>query len=110
MKTTSKMKRASKIKTTTKMKMTSIFVPPKKKKKKNLFALVPPIILPEFFSHFYIHTATEVNPDILSGYRTGSKIPHDLYNICGIARVYTYRKDSIFMLRRLVKSFTCVRE
>ena len=38
-------------------------------------------------SHLDSHTATDVKPDMLSGVQTGNGIPHDQYNICGIAHV-----------------------
>ena len=47
------------------------------------------------------HTTTDVKPDVLSGVQTGNGIPHDRYNIRGIAHVRTNRKDDIFMQRRL---------
>ena len=47
------------------------------------------------------HTATDVKQDMLSGVQTGNGIPHDRYNIRGIAHVRTNRKDDIFMQRRL---------
>ena len=56
------------------------------------------------------HTATDVKPDMLSGVQTGNGIPHDKYNIYGIAQVRTNRKDNIFMQRRLVQSFTYILE
>ena len=51
-------------------------------------------------------TTTDVKPEISSGDHTGNRIPHDEYNIRGIALAHTYRKDDIFMQRRLVQSFT----
>ena len=47
------------------------------------------------------HTATDVKPDMLSGVQTGNGIPHDEYNINGIAHAHTNRKDDIFMQRQL---------
>ena len=38
---------------------------------------------------------------MLSGVQTGNEIPHDRYNIRGIAHGRTNRKDDIFMQRRL---------
>ena len=52
-------------------------------------------------SHLDSHTTTDVKPDMLSGVQTGNGIPHDRYNIRGIAHVRTNRKDDIFMQRRL---------
>ena len=43
---------------------------------------------------------TDVKPDMLSGVQTGNGIPHDRYNIRGIAHGCTNRKDDIFMQRR----------
>ena len=56
------------------------------------------------------HTATDVKPDMLSGVQTGNGIPHDKYNIRGIAHVRTNRKDDIFMQRRLGQIFICILE
>ena len=56
------------------------------------------------------HTTTDVKPDMLSGVQTGYGIPHDRYNIRGIAHVSTHRKDDIFMQRHLVQSFTYILE
>ena len=52
-------------------------------------------------SHLDSHTTTDVKPDMLSGVQTGSGIPHDRYNIRGIAHARTNKKDDIFMQRRL---------
>ena len=38
---------------------------------------------------------------MITGAQTGYGIPHDKYNICGIAHVRTNKKDDIFMKRRL---------
>ena len=60
--------------------------------------------LPEIFlmtSHLDSNTTTDVKPDMLSGVQTGNEIPHDRYNIRGIAHVRTNRKDNIFRQRRL---------
>ena len=56
-------------------------------------------------SHLDSHTTTDVKPDMLSGVQTGNGIPHDRYNIRGIAHVRTNRKDDIFMQRRLGQIF-----
>ena len=48
------------------------------------------------------HTTTDVKPEIIPGVQTGNGIPHDKYNIRGIAHVRTNRKDDIFMQRRLL--------
>ena len=58
--------------------------------------------LPEIFlmtSHLDSHTTTDVKPDMLSGVQTGNGIPHDRYNIRGIAHGRTNRKDDILMQR-----------
>ena len=49
-------------------------------------------------------------PDMLSGFKTGNGIPHDRYNIRGIAHVRTKRKDDIFMQRRLGQICICILE
>ena len=59
-------------------------------------------------SHLDSHTTTDVKPDTLSGVQIGNGIPHDRYNIRGIAHVRTNRKDNIFMQRRLGQIFTCI--
>ena len=61
-------------------------------------------------SHLDSHTTTDVKPDMLSGVQTGNGIPHDRYNICGIAHGRTNRKDNIFMQRQLAQSFTHILE
>ena len=38
---------------------------------------------------------------MITGVETGNGIPHDKYNIRGIAHARTNRKDDIFMQRRL---------
>ena len=76
--------------------------------------LPPPPLkkIPEIFlmTHLDSHTTTDVTPDMLSGVQTGNGIPHDRYNIRGIAHVHTNRKDDIFMQRRLGPIFTCTLE
>ena len=60
--------------------------------------------LPEFFlmtSHLDSHTTTDVKPDMLSGVQIRNGIPHDKYDVLGIAHARTNRKDNIFMQRRL---------
>ena len=71
----------------------------------NYFAPPPPLKkLPKILlmtSHLEGHTTTDVKLDMLSGVQTGNGIPHDRYNIRGIAHARTNRKDDIFMQRRL---------
>ena len=52
-------------------------------------------------SHRDSHTITDVKPEIIPGVQTGNGIPHDKYNIRGIAHARTNRKDNIFRQRRL---------
>ena len=52
-------------------------------------------------SHRDSHTITDVKPEMIPGVQTGNGIPHDKYNIRGIAHVRTNRKDDIFRQRRL---------
>ena len=52
-------------------------------------------------SHRDSHTITDVKPEIILGVQTGNGIPHDKYNIRGIANERTNRKEDIFMQRRL---------
>ena len=107
MKTTSKMKMTLKMMTTSKMKTTL------KMKAASKIGLTPKIVLPPppplkklpetllMTSHLEGHTTTDVKPHMLSGVQTGNGIPHDRYNIRGIAHQRTNRKDVIFMQRRL---------
>ena len=50
------------------------------------------------------HTTTDVKPERIPGVFTGNGIPHDIYNIRGIAHARTNRKDDICMQRRLVQN------
>ena len=52
-------------------------------------------------SHRDSHTITDVKPEIILGVQTGNGIPHDKYNIRGIAHARTNIKDDIFRQRRL---------
>ena len=52
-------------------------------------------------SHRDSHTITDVNREMIPGVQTGNGIPHDKYNIRGIAHVRTNRKDDIFWQRQL---------
>ena len=52
-------------------------------------------------SHLDSQTTTDVKPEMIPGVQTGNRIPHDKYNIRGIAHARTNRKDNIFMQRRL---------
>ena len=53
---------------------------------------------------------TDIKPEMLSGVQTGNGIPHDRYNIHGIAHVRTNRKDDIFMQRQLGQIIICILE
>ena len=55
-------------------------------------------------SHLDSHTTNDVKPEMLSGVQTGNRIPHDEYNVRGIAHARAYIKDDIFMQRRLVQA------
>ena len=48
-------------------------------------------------SHLDSHTTNDVKPEMLSGVQTGNRIPHDEYNVRGIAHARAYIKDDIFM-------------
>ena len=62
-------------------------------------------------SHLDSHRTTDVKPDILSGVPTGNGIPHDRFNICGIAHVGTNRKDDIFHAKMTrANLFICILE
>ena len=52
-------------------------------------------------SHLDSHTTTDVKPEMIQGVYTGNGIPHDKYNIRGIAHARITSKDDIFMQRRL---------
>ena len=52
-------------------------------------------------SHRDSHTITDVKPEIIPSVQTGNGIPHDKYNMRGIAHERTNRKDDIFMQRGL---------
>ena len=47
---------------------------------------------------------------MLSSVQTGNRIPHDEYNVRGIAHARAYIKDDIFMQRRLVQSLECIKK
>ena len=63
-------------------------------------------------SHRDSHTTTDVKPEMILGVYTGNGIPHDKYDVRGIAHAHarTNRKDNIFMQRRLVHNFTFILE
>ena len=86
MKTTSKMSTTLKMKTTLKIGLpTQIILPPLPLKSYLKFFLMT--------SHLDCHTTTDVKLDMLSGVQTGNGIPHDRYNVRGIAHARTNRKD-----------------
>ena len=75
--------------------------------------LPPPhnTILPEFFlttSHLDSLTINEVKQEMLSGVQSGNGIPHDDYNVRGIAHAHSYKKNDIFMQRRLGQISACI--
>ena len=47
---------------------------------------------------------------MLSSVQTGNRIPHDEYNVRGIAHARAYIKDDIFKQRRLVQNFIYIME
>ena len=47
------------------------------------------------------HTKTDIKPEMIPGVETGNGIPHDKYDVPGIAHARTDRKDNIFMQRQL---------
>ena len=59
-------------------------------------------------SHLNSHRTTDIKPEMLSGVQNGKGTPHDKYNIRGIARARTNRKDDIFMQRQLVQNLTFI--
>ena len=60
-------------------------------------------------SHRDSRTITDVKTELIPGVQTGNGIPHNKYNIRGIAHVRTNRKDDIFM-QRLGQIFKCILE
>ena len=50
-------------------------------------------------SHLDSQTTTDVNPEMIPGVQTGNGIPHDKYNIRGIAHARTNRKDNITLMK-----------
>ena len=44
-------------------------------------------------NYFDSHTTTDVKQDMLPGGKTGNGIPHDKFNICGIAHAYKKRRQ-----------------
>ena len=48
-------------------------------------------------SHLDSHTTNDVKPEMLSGVQTENRIPHDEYDLRGIAHVRAFRKDDIFI-------------
>ena len=46
-------------------------------------------------SHHDSHTTTDVKPEIILGVQTGNGIPHDKYNIRGIAHTRTNKKTTV---------------
>ena len=61
-------------------------------------------------SHRDSHTTTDVKPEMIPGVLTGNGIPHNKYDVRGIAHAHTNRKDDIFMQRRLGQIFICILE
>ena len=45
-------------------------------------------------SHLGSHITSDVKPEMLSAVQTGNRIPHDEYNVRGIAHVQAYIKDN----------------
>ena len=56
-------------------------------------------------SHLDNHETTDIKPEMLSGVQTRNGLQCDAYNIRGIGHVQAYRKDDIFMQKRLLQSF-----
>ena len=57
--------------------------------------------------HLDCYATTDCKPEVLSGVETGNRIPHDEWNLRGIAHMYTYtEKTTFFMQRRLMQIFT----
>ena len=52
-------------------------------------------------SHRDSHTITDVKPEMIPGVQTRNGIPHDKYDIRGIAHARTNIKDDIFRQRQL---------
>ena len=61
-------------------------------------------------SHLDSHTTTKIKQDILSDAKNKNGIPHDTYNVRGIAHACTNRKYNILMKRRLGQIFIFILE
>ena len=47
--------------------------------------------------HLDSHKTNDAKMKMLLGVQTGNRIPHDEYNVCGIAHGHAYIKEDIFM-------------
>ena len=52
-------------------------------------------------SHLASPTTSDIKPEMLSRVQTENGIPHDKYDVRGIAHVRTDRKEDIFMQRQM---------
>ena len=59
-------------------------------------------------SHLDSHTTTDVKPEMIPGVLTGNGIPHNKYDVRGIAHAHTNRKDDIFMERQREQIISCI--
>ena len=49
--------------------------------------------------HLDCYATTDCKPEVLSGVETGNRIPHDEWNLRGIAHVYTYTEKTTFLCK-----------
>ena len=49
--------------------------------------------------HLDCYARTDCKPEVLSGVETGNRIPHDEWNLRGIAHVYTYTEKTTFLCK-----------
>ena len=47
--------------------------------------------------HLDCYATTDCKPEVLSGVETGNRIPHDEWNLRGIAHMYTYTEKTTFL-------------
>ena len=49
--------------------------------------------------HLDCYATTDCKPEVLSGVETGNRIPHDEWNLRGIAHMYTYTEKTTFLCK-----------
>ena len=61
-------------------------------------------------SHLNSHGTNDIKPEMLSGVQTGNGIPHDKYNIRGIARVHKQKRRHFNAKTTSAKLYIYIRE